>query len=149
MSPTINIDNFIFSDIDTGLGWERLTALEQQNDLSLKTVKGVQKSLRLTDNEVISNTMLFFVAAVDTTVNSLGFLYYSLAKNPEIQAKMRKEISENIGSSALDFTSIHSLPYMDMVLSESQRMNAVASGWVACIHSIIGSFTKLVKDFLC
>ncbi|KXN74932.1 cytochrome P450 [Conidiobolus coronatus NRRL 28638] len=46
----------------------------------------------LTDEELVENLIVFFIAGHDTTANTLSYAMYYLARNPEIQEKLRNEI---------------------------------------------------------
>ena len=49
---------------------------------------------------------------------------YELAKNPEVQKMLQDEIDAAYeGSSNLDYSSVQSLPYLDMVISETLRLH--------------------------
>ncbi|KAI9295651.1 cytochrome P450 [Neoconidiobolus thromboides FSU 785] len=50
----------------------------------------------LTTEEVVNNLATFFLAGHDTTANTLTSAVYFLAKYPEIQQKLRKEIISNL-----------------------------------------------------
>ena len=41
---------------------------------------------------VVASAVLFMVAGSDTSANTLAFACYQLAKNPQIQNKLREEI---------------------------------------------------------
>ena len=52
----------------------------------------------LSDDEMIANAILFLVAGYDTTSNTLSFLMYTMATNPEWQDKVFQEIQDNIST---------------------------------------------------
>ena len=47
-----------------------------------------------TPPEILSNAVLFILASFETTASVLQFLIYELAKNPEIQEDILKEIKK-------------------------------------------------------
>ena len=51
----------------------------------------------LSDDAILANAMLFFVAGYDTTSNSLSFFMYNMALHPECQDKLSEEIERVIG----------------------------------------------------
>ena len=85
------------------------------------SVKGTQK---LTDEEIIAQTIVILAAGFETTGSTLAFIIYYLALYPEIQARLRQEIEEATRShdhaSTLDF--INGLEYLDRVISEVLRI---------------------------
>lgn len=46
----------------------------------------------VTNDEIISNSILFMLAGTDTTANALGFVSYNLAMHQEVQDKLIVEI---------------------------------------------------------
>ena len=52
----------------------------------------------MTHEEVIGNSMLFLLAAFDTTATTLSFLIYYLAINPDVQKKLFDEILKTVGN---------------------------------------------------
>ena len=52
----------------------------------------------LTEDEILANTLTFFLAGYETTANTLTFLGYELATNAEAQDKLIAEIDEVIGN---------------------------------------------------
>jgi len=84
---------------------------------------------KYTQNELIQEIMLFFVAGHDTTANLIAFTLYCIAKNPEIRTKLLEELKE-AGVRADTVPSWHvinNLPYMVQVLKESLRLYPVAT----------------------
>lgn len=47
--------------------------------------------------EILSQAVLFLLAGYDTTANTLGYLIYSLALNPECQEKVYDEAHRVVG----------------------------------------------------
>ena len=47
-------------------------------------------------DEIVAQSLLLFLAAFDTTANSLAFLLYELSQNNSLQDKLYREIQANI-----------------------------------------------------
>ncbi|GIY20843.1 cytochrome P450 3A29 [Caerostris darwini] len=78
---------------------------------------------RMTDADILDNSVLFFLAAYETTSTALAFTTHFLIHYPEAQEKIRKEVQqllENEGE--LDYYSVNKLQYLDQVLQESLRL---------------------------
>ncbi|XP_063709030.1 cytochrome P450 4d2-like [Culicoides brevitarsis] len=74
-------------------------------------------------NSEISNEVKFFISAgYFTTATALSFTVYLLAKHPEEQEKVFKEIKTKIQSGPLTLRDLNSLSYLDNVLKESFRL---------------------------
>ena len=84
---------------------------------------GIQK---LTDEEIIAQTIVILAAGFETTGSTLAITAYYLARYPEIQAKLRREIAEATRSGGEDsiatFDFVNSLEYLDRVISEVLRL---------------------------
>ena len=64
-------------------------------------------------------------AAMDTTSNALSITLDLLAKHPEAQARLRREILDaktNSGGHDLGYDDLVSLPYLDAVCRETLRL---------------------------
>jgi len=74
------------------------------------------------DEILVSNAFLLFVAALDTTSSTLTFVMHFLLKYPELQEKIRDEISEVVGSSEkVTFEHIQEMKYMEKFILETLR----------------------------
>ena len=51
----------------------------------------------MTEDEIVANGILLFLAGSDTTATALCFLFYSLAHLPECQDKCAAEVQRVIG----------------------------------------------------
>lgn len=52
---------------------------------------------RLTDAEIIGQSITFMLAGHETTANSMSLTAYNLAMHPDIQDKLYQEIKDIIG----------------------------------------------------
>ncbi|KAJ3992974.1 cytochrome P450 [Lentinula boryana] len=94
----------------------------------LKNMKA-SKEDRLDETEIISQMTTLLFAATDTTSSALSRLLSLLSKHPEVQDKLRQEVTEarrNNNGEDLSYNEINSLPYLDAVCRESLRLYAPA-----------------------
>jgi len=65
------------------------------------------------------------VAAAETTGNALTICAFHVVYNPDIYAKLRKELVEAFPdpSAALDYLSLEKLPYLTGVIKEGLRLS--------------------------
>lgn len=76
------------------------------------------------DNELVAQCLMFFFAGFDTSSTLLSFLTFELALNPDIQAKLCKEIdrvAESLHEGKLSYEMLQSMKYLDMVVTEALR----------------------------
>ena len=85
-------------------------------------IEGVGMKLR--DEEVSAQSVIFMVAGFETTGSTLSYMAYVLATHPEIQEKLLEELDEAVESRGdmplYDF--VNSLDYLDRVLCEVLRL---------------------------
>ncbi|KAH6930993.1 hypothetical protein HPB50_021304 [Hyalomma asiaticum] len=81
-------------------------------------------SKALSEDEALAQCVLFFLAGHDTTSSVLSYAVYLLALNPEVQAKLRKEVDECIATHGKEpsLDAVSKLPYLHCVVSETLRM---------------------------
>jgi cytochrome P450 len=82
--------------------------------------------------ELRSQTLNVLSAGRDTTAALLGWIFYFLARNPEVSTKLRKEVIHHFGKyeegqpTGIEFRQLRdSLPYMHAVINETLRMAPV------------------------
>ena len=92
--------------------------------LDAETTSADGQVQRLTDEEIIANTLLILVAGYETTSSLLTFCTYCLAMNPEIQDRLRQEIEEAVAADAgeIKYDTIMNLKYLDAVINETLRL---------------------------
>jgi len=72
---------------------------------------------------VVGTTVALLVAGTTTSTNALCYVSYELARNPEIQKRLRKEIQNNFQNinEATNYEKLMQLQYLDMVINEALR----------------------------
>nr|ACZ97407.2 cytochrome P450 CYP9A37 [Zygaena filipendulae] len=98
--------------------WGGFAAVEE-SDVGKKQVNAVW-----TDEELIAQAVMFFIAGFETVSTAMVFCLHELAMNPDIQDTLVREIQENHEKSdgEIDYNSIQQMAYMDMVVSETLRL---------------------------
>lgn len=87
---------------------------------------------RISDEDILNNVNTFLFAGTDTSALVLTWALWLLAKNPEVQTRLREELStincpETFGDLSTDeidslYGSISELPYFDNVIKETLRL---------------------------
>lgn len=73
---------------------------------------------------MVAQSMIFFLAGFIGTANTLCFLAYELAANPEIQAKLYEEVAqvaESSGDEPITYEQLQKMQYLDCIVSETMR----------------------------
>jgi len=110
------------TDFYVGIVRETVKQREEQgivrNDFMNLLIEMKQRG-ELTIEEMAAQAFIFFVAGFDTSASTLGFALYELAKQPELQVKLRKEIDEALQLHQGEFTydSMQELRYMELVIA--------------------------------
>ncbi|XP_017769441.1 PREDICTED: cytochrome P450 9e2-like [Nicrophorus vespilloides] len=79
--------------------------------------------IKITNEDITAQALIFFVGGFDTTSYLLCFLSYELAVNIDVQEKLRKEIQETLEecNGKLIYVALMKMKYLDMVISEVLR----------------------------
>ena len=86
-----------------------------------KTVQGIPK---LTDDEIVAQSVIFLLAGYETSSNTLAVTAHNLAIHPEVQEKLRQDI-KNVFDNSPDadlYDVVQNLDYLDCVINESLRL---------------------------
>jgi cytochrome P450 len=73
------------------------------------------------DEEIADQAIFLMFAAHDTTTAAITHTIYYLAKHPEVKEKLYQEC-KNLGKDELDYDDLDSVPYMQQVFNEVQRI---------------------------
>ncbi|KAI5117682.1 hypothetical protein M0805_003472 [Coniferiporia weirii] len=76
----------------------------------------------LPESELLGHMNTFIIAGHDTTTNAVSRILYLLAIHPDVQTKLREEVTaarKKYGD--LDYDTLQALPYLDAVCRETMR----------------------------
>uniref|UniRef100_A0A1I8NPE3 Cytochrome P450 n=1 Tax=Stomoxys calcitrans TaxID=35570 RepID=A0A1I8NPE3_STOCA len=73
---------------------------------------------------LVAQAAIFFTAGFESSSATMSFALYEMARNPEVQEKLREEVRHTLTKSGgrLSLQVIESLEYMQMVISETLRL---------------------------
>lgn len=79
--------------------------------------------LLMTDKVVTSNSFVFLLAGYETTATTLSFMLYELAKNPDIQDRLYREITKVFRKhdGQLSWDTLKDMEYLEGVTRETLR----------------------------
>lgn len=82
----------------------------------------------LTDNEILSQAMIFIFAGYETSSSTLGFIAYQLATHPQVQKTLQEEIDETFPEKGQPtYEALMHMEYLDMVVNETMRLYPIAN----------------------
>jgi cytochrome P450 len=76
----------------------------------------------LTDRQARDEALALFLAGHDSTAAALTWLWYLLARHPEVQARLAAEVRQVLGERPATWQDVPRLSYTKMVLEESLRL---------------------------
>ncbi|HVF27290.1 MAG TPA: cytochrome P450, partial [Pyrinomonadaceae bacterium] len=78
---------------------------------------------RMSNEQVRDEALTIFLAGHETTANALSWTWYLLARHPEVESKLHREIDAVLeGGRPPQFEDLARLRYTEMVLAETMRM---------------------------
>lgn len=117
--PRKVLDDIIFDLI----GQARRSDQDSANFLSwFLRARDVDTGKGLDDQQLRNELISIYVAGLETTMCSLLWLWYHLDKNPEIDQRVREEVSSVIVDSTITASELQQLTYTKMVIQESMRL---------------------------
>ncbi|CAG2178521.1 unnamed protein product, partial [Oppiella nova] len=77
---------------------------------------------KLTEDEILAQCFLFFVAGYETTATTLSYCTYELALNPTLQDRLYEETKDMFNEKGeMDYSVLSRLPFIDALISETLR----------------------------
>ncbi|XP_048576536.1 sterol 26-hydroxylase, mitochondrial [Nematostella vectensis] len=104
---------------------ERNVDADENSEAEFLTFLVASKSLSL--SEITSNLVEILMAAVDTTSNTSLWACYCLAKNPEVQEKLHKEVTSVLEPGEVaTLATLNKMRYLRSVIKETLRLYPAA-----------------------
>ncbi|CAH2086406.1 unnamed protein product [Euphydryas editha] len=115
-----------FTNIIKRVLTKRRTTGEQRNDF-LQLMLNVQKTetgFPMTDELITSNSFIFMLAGLETSATTLSFCLYELAKDVDLQNKLRSEIVQCIDRyNGLNYDAVSAMRLVTQTYLETLRMH--------------------------
>ncbi|XP_017767083.1 PREDICTED: cytochrome P450 6k1-like [Eufriesea mexicana] len=110
--------------------WDSMDSREMSNvkrgDLidSLLDLKNQKQGdeFKFDGDALVSQSAIFFIAGRESSIVTICFTLYELAKYPEIQKKARAEIHEKLKEHGMNYEGVLSMKYLYQVMSETLRL---------------------------
>ncbi|CAL1698257.1 unnamed protein product [Somion occarium] len=77
---------------------------------------------RISDEELIAQVNTLVFAATDTTSNALAKTVFLLAERPDVQEKLREEVTAARDGGDLSYDAVSELPFLDAICRETLRV---------------------------
>lgn len=106
---------------------KRTDLMQQMLGYQISKHEAKTASKGLTQKEIVGNSFLMLFAGYDTTQQSLTYLFYNLARHPEVQDRLRSEIEEAMqrNDNKITYQTINDVKYMTQCINESLRVYPV------------------------
>lgn len=76
----------------------------------------------MTDQQVLDEALILFVAGHETSANAMTWMWHLLSKHPQYVTQLRQEIDEKLGGEAASFENLPLLSFNKQVINEAMRM---------------------------
>lgn len=70
--------------------------------------------MSLTEEEMAAQAFVFIMAGSEPTATTMSFCLYELSQNPEVQARLHKELDDLLD---ISYDSVKGCQYLDMVVN--------------------------------
>ncbi|HEY7417379.1 MAG TPA: cytochrome P450, partial [Ktedonobacteraceae bacterium] len=111
------LDKIIYHIIDE----HRRAGIDQGDLLSMLLAAQDEDGSSMSDQQLRDEVMTLFLAGHETTSHALAWTWYALSQNPEVLAKLQKELDTVLAGRTPTMDDISQLPYTQQVLTESMR----------------------------
>ncbi len=131
------LDAIIYGVID-----KRRGSAESQDLLSMLLHAVDEDGSRMSDRQLRDEALTLFLAGHETTAIALSWTWFLLARHPEVEAKLWRELSEVLADRSPSIEDLPKLRYTGQVIAESLRLYppAWSMGREACEDVELGGY---------
>lgn len=97
-------------------------AVQLDDQWETKIVNDSQK--KLTINEMAAQSFVFFLAGFETSSTTMSYCLYELARNEDVQNRVRKQIDEVLAqhNGELSFEAVNEMKLLELCIDETLRL---------------------------
>ncbi|KAL9698573.1 hypothetical protein quinque_002014 [Culex quinquefasciatus] len=89
----------------------------------LEHLISLRNKKEISDLDMAAHGVTFFIDGFETSSVAMSFILYELAKNPDVQERLRKELlNASNDQGTITYDLLLELPYLDQVINESLRL---------------------------
>jgi cytochrome P450 len=110
------------------IGERRSSGSDEGDLLSMLLAAHDEDGSQMTDRQLRDEVMTIFLAGHETTALTLSWVWYLLAKNPEVERKFHDELDAVLNGRLPTVTDLPLLKYTEMIAKESMRLYPPAYG---------------------
>nr|QZM07463.1 cytochrome P450 monooxygenase CYP6SZ1 [Lasioderma serricorne] len=116
-----DVEEFFFDLIKKTVAFRRDTNTTRKDFMQL--LLELLESNKVNINEMTSEALLFFNAGFETSSTTGTFCLYELAKNPEVQDRLREEVHEMLenNNGQVTYEGVQEMKYLAQVIDETLR----------------------------
>ncbi|ODM94191.1 Cytochrome P450 3A9 [Orchesella cincta] len=104
------------------VGNDELDTFEKEAEIKSYKLSSMDKSKILTDDVIVAQSVLFFLAGFTGVASFITMATYCLAMHQDVQEKLREEVEPAVKEDgSISYDDVAQLPYLDMVASEVLR----------------------------
>ncbi|XP_063821834.1 cytochrome P450 6a2-like [Ostrinia nubilalis] len=120
-----DVETFFSTIIKQVLTERRTTGVQRHDFLQLMlNVQKTDNAFEMTDELITSNSFIFMLAGLETSSTTLSFCLYELAKDKDVQDRIRKEIMECMERhGSLNYDAVTSMRLTTQAVMETLRMH--------------------------
>ncbi|XP_076232644.1 cytochrome P450 6k1 [Calliopsis andreniformis] len=90
--------------------------------IDMKNEKPDNHNFKFQGDFLVGQSTIFFIAGRESSVATICFTLYELAKQPDIQKRARDEVLEKLKLEGLTYEAVQNMKYLHQVLSEALRL---------------------------
>lgn len=112
-----------------GHGKDLMSLLSESHDVrifmlifAVRANESVKQDEKLPEEELLGQMNVVLFAGVDTTSSTMSRALQELAMHPDLQRKLRDEVTEAAAHGDIDYETLSALPILDAVVRETLRM---------------------------